>query len=376
VGTAYTPGLTVSAQALIQKTRRLPLKGEVLVEVGQQVEPQTLVARTELPGNVTMIRAADRLGVSPSELRGLLRKQVGDAVQEGELLAETRGLLGRWFKATLYSPLTGTVDYINEVTGNIGLRHPPQPVEINAYIRGTVTAILPEEGAVITTRGALVQGIFGIGGEQQGRLQVLASSREEKVGPDRLEADCRGRIVVIGGRVTFDLLRQAQQCGVVGVVAAGILDTDLKRLLGYDIGVAITGHEEVGFTLVLTEGFGEILMARRTFDLLRSLDGEEASLSGATQIRAGVLRPEVIVARPTLDQVELPSDWEGSQELAVGTPIRLIREPYFGALGTVAALPPELQRIDSGASVRVLVAALEDGRQVTVPRANVEILTG
>jgi len=361
---------------LIQKTRRLPLKGEVLVEVGQQVEPQTLVARTELPGNVTMIRAADRLGVSPSELRGLLRKQVGDAVQEGELLAETRGLLGRWFKATLYSPLTGTVDYINEVTGNIGLRHPPQPVEINAYIRGTVTAILPEEGAVITTRGALVQGIFGIGGEQQGRLQVLASSREEKVGPDRLEADCRGRIVVIGGRVTFDLLRQAQQCGVVGVVAAGILDTDLKRLLGYDIGVAITGHEEVGFTLVLTEGFGEILMARRTFDLLRSLDGEEASLSGATQIRAGVLRPEVIVARPTLDQVELPSDWEGSQELAVGTPIRLIREPYFGALGTVAALPPELQRIDSGASVRVLVAALEDGRQVTVPRANVEILTG
>lgn len=376
MGAAYTPGLTVSAQAFIQKTRRLPLKGEVLVEVGQQVEPQTPVARTELPGNVTMIRAADRLGVSPGELRGILRKQVGDAVREGELLAETKGLWGRWFKAALYAPHAGTLEYINEVTGNIGLRHPPQRVEINAYIRGSVTALLPGEGAVITTRGALVQGIFGIGGERQGRLRVLASSRQEKVEPARVDAECQGRVIVIGGRATFELMQQVQRCGAVGLVAAGILDTDLKRLLGYDIGVAITGHEQVGFTLVLTEGFGEIQMAQRTFDLLQSLDGEEASISGATQIRAGVLRPEVIVARPELAEAELPPPWEGSQELAVGTPIRLIREPYFGVLGTVTALPPALQRIDSGAAVRVLVASLEDGREVTVPRANVEIVSG
>jgi hypothetical protein len=314
--------------------------------------------------------------VSPGELPRLLRKQVGDAVQEGELLAETKGLFGRWFKASLLSPLTGAIEHINEVTGNVGLRPPPQAVEIKAYLRGTVTEVLPEEGAVITTRGALVQGIFGIGGERQGRLRVLSSTREETVGPDRLDAECQNQIVVIGGRATFDLMRQIQARGAVGLVAAGVLDTDLKRLLGYDIGVAITGHEEVGFTLVLTEGFGEIGMAQRTFDLLRSLDGREASISGATQIRAGVLRPEVIVSRSELSEAELTTDWEGSQELAVGTPIRLIREPHFGVLGTVAALPPELQRVDSGASVRVLVAALEDGQQVTVPRANVEIVSG
>ena len=376
VGTAYTPGLTVSAHALIRKTRRLPLKGEVLVEVGQPVEPQTRVARTELPGNVTMLRAADHLGVSPRELTGILCKQVGEPVQEGELLAETKGLWGRWFKATLLSPVTGTMEHINEVTGNMGLRHPPQPVEMNAYVRGTVAEILPEEGAIIVTRGALIQGIFGIGGEQQGPLQILSATREEVVGPERVDAECRGRIVVVGGPATFELMQQVQTQGAVGLVAAGVLDTDLQRLLGYDIGVAITGHEEVGFTLLLTEGFGEIIMAQRTFDLFLELDGQEASLSGATQIRAGVLRPEAIVARPELSDAELISDWEGSQELAEGTPIRLIREPFFGRLGTVAGLPPELQRIDSGASVRVLTATLEDGSQVVIPRANVEIVSG
>ncbi len=48
-------------------------------------------------------------------------------------------------------------------------------------------------------------------------------------------------------------------------------------------------------TLVITEGFGKMAMAHRTFDLLKSKQGMKASVNGATQIRAGVMRPEVIV---------------------------------------------------------------------------------
>jgi hypothetical protein len=60
--------------------------------------------------------------------------------------------------------------------------------------------------------------------------------------------------------------------------------------------------------------------------------------------------------------------------LEIGTPIRIIREPYFGALASVSALPPQLTTVASGASVRVLDARLADGQTVTVPRANVEII--
>ena len=47
-----------------------------------------------------------------------------------------------------------------------------------------------------------------------------------------------------------------------------------------------------------------------------------------------------------------------TQDLDLGTPIRIIREPYFGRLARVAALPPEPQTVPSGAVVRVLEAEL------------------
>jgi hypothetical protein len=52
----------------------------------------------------------------------------------------------------------------------------------------------------------------------------------------------------------------------------------------------------------------------------------------------------------------------------------MIREPYFGELGTVTGLPATLQVLESGTEVRVLTAKLPSGEEVTVPRANVEII--
>src|SRR2546422_984367 len=101
-----------------------------------------------------------------------------------------------------------------------------------------------------------------------------------------------GKIVVGGAFVGAEALARARAVGVKGVVVGGMHDQDLRALLGFDLGVAITGTETVGFTLVLTEGFGRIPMARRTFELLRQLDGRKTSISGATQIRAGVIRSE------------------------------------------------------------------------------------
>jgi len=64
-----------------------------------------------------------------------------------------------------------------------------------------------------------------------------------------------------------------------------------------------------------------------------------------------------------------------SEGLVPGTPLRIIREPYFGAIAEVVDLPPDLQVIDTEAHVRVLRAKLVDsGEIVTVPRANVEII--
>jgi hypothetical protein len=127
-------------------------------------------------------------------------------------------------------------------------------------------------------------------------------------------------------------------------------------------------------TLILTEGFGEIPMAQRTWDLLSSLEGELASIDGATQIRAGVIRPEVIVTRA--DAASGGSEEEPDQTLEPGSRVRLIRAPHFGSLGTVVALPVELADIETESSVRIAVVKLDTAGEARVPRANLEIIQG
>ena len=63
-----------------------------------------------------------------------------------------------------------------------------------------------------------------------------------------------------------------------------------------------------------------------------------------------------------------------SVALEVGTPVRIIREPYFGQLGTVTDLLVEPQELETEANVRVLGVVLESQERVILPRANVEII--
>ncbi|CCW35301.1 hypothetical protein CTKA_02614 [Chthonomonas calidirosea] len=381
MSTAYTPGLKVSSYTHIEKERRLPVKGRVLVKEGDAVWPDTVVARAELPSPMQTIRLAAQLGIEPSALPTVLKMKQGDQVQKGDLLAETRGLFGRFFRSRFYSPLSGTLELISPTTGNIGIRPPPLPVEQRAYVRGHVLRVLPQEGVVIHCTGALVQGIFGVGGERLGTLHVVTSGPDSPLTEHHIHEKHQGGVVVGGSLVTPEALRKAAEMGVAGIVCGGIVDTDLIAFLAdtlndpnYDIGVAITGQEPIPFTLILTEGFGPIPMAERTFRLFCHLEGQQASINGATQIRAGVLRPEVIVPLGSHEDSSPEADTQPTQALAVGTPIRLIRAPYFGAIGEVAELPTAPEPVESGAVVRVLRAKLADGRVVTVPRANVEII--
>jgi hypothetical protein len=373
MGTAYTPGLTVSANTVILKTRRLPIKGEVLVQEGEVVQPDTVVARALLPGILQTVRVAQTLGIEPKQIRGALTVKEGDTVEKDQVIAETKGFLGL-FRGVAKSPVAGTVELISEVTGHVGVRQPPTVIDVNAYVQGRVVKVLPQEGAVIETQGALIQGIFGVGGERRGALRVVVSDPSETLTAQHIPNDVAGQILVGGAAVEADAITRAAERGAVGIVAGGIRDTDLIRYLGRDIGVAITGSEDIPLSIIVTEGFGAIQMASRTFRLLKGLAGKTASINGATQIRAGVIRPEIIV--PLEDPTRLPESPPAreAQTLDIGSAVRIIREPYFGRLGTVVELPPELMEIESGTHARVLKARLDDGTVAVVPRANVEII--
>ena len=70
-------------------------------------------------------------------------------------------------------------------------------------------------------------------------------------------------------------------------MAGGIIDSDLIDYLGFDIGVAYTGHEDIPVTVIITEGFGKMRMADRTFQLLKDLNGFKASINGLLRFVQG-----------------------------------------------------------------------------------------
>ncbi|PJA29860.1 MAG: hypothetical protein CO189_01160 [candidate division Zixibacteria bacterium CG_4_9_14_3_um_filter_46_8] len=370
---AYTPGLKVTGKTLIKKRRILPLKGEVIVKIGDKVHPDDAVARTELPGNVEPTNVANILGVPPEDVSECMLKKIGDKVNKEEMIAKSKSFFGL-FTSSCRAKIDGTIENVSSITGQVLLRGAPIPVEVKAYLEGEVTDVYPREGVEVKCWGSFVQGIFGIGGETHGEIKVVSKDNKAVLDEKDITPELKGKVIIGGSLVTAAALNKAIAVGVRGIVVGGFNDKDLRDFLGYDLGVAITGNEDKGITLVVTEGFGQINMADHTYALLKSKEGCLACINGATQIRAGVIRPEVVIP---LAEGKMGAD-EGtkasSHGLEVGSPIRVIRHPYFGVIGKVTNLPSPLQKLESESMARVLEVELEDGRRAVIPRANVELL--
>ncbi|MFH1516141.1 MAG: hypothetical protein ABIG42_11870 [bacterium] len=373
---AYTPGLRVTRSTVLQKERILPLKGNVIVNKGDILSSDVVVAQTELPGSVFVLKnVVNQLGCDPDEIYDYMTKKEGEKVQKGETIAENKPFLGlKFLKTKITSPVDGSIEKISEITGQILFREPPVPVQIVAYVDGKVIEIIPNEGVIMETSATFIQGIFGVGGETWGELMVVADKPTDILSADKITPEVKGKIIVGGSLMTYEAFEAAKKNGAKGIISGGLNDADLRKLLGYDIGVAITGSEKLGLSIVVTEGFGDIAMADKSFRLLKERNGHKASINGSTQIRAGVIRPEIVI----------PWDWdtEVSKEttdaerggMSIGDPIRIIRAPFFGMIGEVTELPSELHVVESETKVRVLKVKFKDGKEFVVPRANVEII--
>ncbi|MEF3693895.1 MAG: hypothetical protein V3576_00935 [Candidatus Cloacimonadota bacterium] len=374
MGSSYSAGLTVTDSIILRKERILPLKGQVLVKKGDKVKGEDVVAQTLLPGKVVPLNLANKLGVTPAQLETYIKIKPGQQITRDTVLAETKGIFGLGFlKSEVRSPVEGEVESISAVTGQVLLREPRIPVQVKAFIDGIVSEVIENEGVIIENKSAYIQGIFGIADETIGEIHMIAQSPTEEISATQINESCRGKIIVAGSFIGLPVIEAARQFGVNAIITGGIDDQDLKKLLGYDIGVAITGHEKIGVTIVCTEGFGKIKMADKTFELLKRFNGKKASVHGRTQIRAGVIRPEIIIPL-SFEAEELVVPEAKLPVLEPGALIRIIRQPNFGKIAKVTGLPEELTKVESETLVRILEAEFEDGTRFRIPRANVEVI--
>lgn len=363
------PSLAAKKSVALRKVRELPIPGEILVRPGDLVEADKIVARATLPGDLHIIRLSELMGITRDEALKGVKVEVGEQVSVQTILCEHAGIFGL-FRSKLTAGIKGVVEFVSTETAHVGIRGDPTIISLNAYIRSRVAAIEGKQAVVLVTQAAFVQGIFGVGGERAGKIQLLPISAAAHIGPENIPAESRGKILVGGSKPSVEALRFAAAAGAVGFVCGSIDDVTLAAYVGHDIGVAITGDEEVPMTLVITEGFGELPISEKVLGILGPLNGFEASINGATQVRAGALRPEIIVpivASGAEEKVDLG-------DFALGQKVRVIRVPYFGVQAEIIGLPKKLVMIETGAESRVLQLKLASGEEVTVPRANVELI--
>lgn len=372
---AYTPGLEVSEHKKHQVQRILPIKGEVLVNKGDEVTAQKIVAETFMPGDIFPINLSNKLSMPPSDIPDHVLIKKGDKVEKGTIIAETKGFFGM-FKNVCKSPYSGTVETISDITGQIILRGKDHPVNVSAFMPGKVIDVKHNQGIAIEKEVTFIQGIFGIGGESFGKIVIATNTSEEILTSELINEEMKNSIIVGGSRMTSDAIDKAIEVKASGIISGGIDDQDLKEILGYDLGVAITGSEKIGITLIITEGFGDISMAKNTFNLLKSREGEETSINGTTQIRAGVMRPLIIIPTENDSGVSSKIVDKESGLLKLGSTVRIIRDPYFGKIGRVHSLPHNPKSLESGTKTRVLEVVIENDNILTVPRANIELIEG
>jgi hypothetical protein len=279
----------------IRKERRIPSRGDVLVGLGDAVQPDTLVARGIVTNpDVREIKLYVPLDVDPEQTRDYMLKAEGDAVERDEVIAIRRSFFGRQTRVAR-SPITGTVESYSPRSGRALIRGAPIRVETVAHIPGKVVQIIDAEGAVIEGRGYRFEGAFGVGGEARGTIAVAGENRQEPLTASDINESHKGSVVVGGSIVTLDALKAAQKAGVKAIITGGVDQKDLTYFIGREIGLGVTGDEGVGLTLILLGGFGVNPISTDAFSFLKDHEGRLACVDGSTQIRSRIIRPEIIV---------------------------------------------------------------------------------
>ncbi len=355
---AYVPPQShVAPLCTVRRERFLPVTGEVLVRAGQHVDASDIVARAHVPTGHAIVDVGRYLGVPALQADRYLSRKRGDEVKRGTVLAERRTTLGLQSRVAR-APAAGTIIATGE--GRVIIETAYDTIEVRAGIPGIVANLSPGLGVVVETSAALIQGVWGTGGQEFGVMQVLSEEHDQPLPAEAISVSHRGMIIVGGRGLDTEVLRRAREYHVKGLIL-GSLSTDL-----------IGEVSSLGVPVVLIEGVGDRAMAAPAFTLLKTNAGREVTLDARPGDRLEGSRPEVVIPLPSASH--LPPLPLVGEALAAGKRVRALRAPYAGAVGVVARLLSNPVLLPSGLRAPAARVDLDDAGPAVIPLANLEIL--
>lgn len=337
----------------VERKRVLPIDGNVLAKLNQNVTPTDVIAEATWSREHVLVDVSRTLGISPNAADRLIRVKENDKVSEGTEIAVSKGIIPR----TLRAPRDGRV--VATGGGQVLMETGDTAIKLKAGLPGIIIQIIPDRGALIRTVGALVQGTWGNGRIDTGLLLNLTEKPDDVLIASRLDISLRGSIILAGLVSDVDTLHAAAELPVRGLILSSISPA------------LVPAAGQMQYPIVAIDGFGQFPMNSAAYKLLTSNAKREATINAEAFNRYSGARPEVIIPLPVSREPPLPED---IATLEPGQTVRMRRAPHAGAIGTLTNLRPGLSTLPSGLRAQAATVKLENGEQIIVPLVNLEIV--
>ena len=340
--------LQIGCNQQVYRTFTLPYSGTVLVRIGQEVAAGDPIAEVRMPAHFQVFDVVNNFKINPRHIDRYIERLVGEPVKAGDIIAQKSGIIGRIFRA----PEDGMVVAIRD--GKITLAMGEKVVQVLAAFPGTVVEIISEQGAVIATQGALLQGIWGNG------LNVSAVLTRWGEEAEAEKADgFAGKILAVDHCASRAQLNRYLAEQPAGMVFGSILPQMLPEL------------ERADIPMMVLVGFGELPLDPISLQMLKQMQGQTVALNATTPDPLEGTHPELILpGRAQFTEELFPAE----ELLKVGRRVRLLGKPYAGSVGTVIELPEQPEMFASGLVMEAVVVQREDGQVIRVPRSNIVVI--
>lgn len=378
-----TPHLLANKRIRLITTKCIHIKralsgiGRFNAAKNQEVSPDDILGYSNIDAGFAAVNLAQTLGVSANEAARYLERPIGKTIFRGELLALKKGLLGN---KVITAPTDGLIESYDPRNGELKIKYISKEIALTAGVYGIVDDInLQNSEVLIKTLVSEIYGIFGSGKERSGILAIIGG-RGDLFTPRAVSTKISKQIIVAGGLIYGSTLRKSVEYGVYGIVCGGYNVSDYRAIAG-----TLSPHNrlgnDVGLTILATEGFGSIPIGEDIFNEIQKHEGGNVFINGnAGQLILPSQSSDSILKLRKISLPILAMRKVGSlgpettiSEIKAGDRVRIIWPPYMGAQGKILGIDKTATVLESGISTYLLTVETPM-LKIKVPYPNVEII--
>lgn len=370
--------LRLEKDIIVRVPRMLRGEGKIFVSAGREVSPGDIIGTATQFTGFRIVNLSSLLSVSPSEVIKYMKREVGQRIYKGELLAFKKG---QFFSAdkVITAPTDGVVDFVNSLSGEVRISLLPKTINLAAGVYGVVEKVDPKSNlCLIRAQVTRIYGMFGIGKTREGTLIIL-TKRDGVITKDMISPQYDECILSGGSLFSKEVLHSAISAGINGIMVGGINADDYQAIMGGSLTLQHKLDEDIGLSLVVCEGFGVIAVGDDIGNILKEynerfvlVNGNNASVSLPSFSSSSMIKVRS-TQLPSVGENLTPDVQQEEAQLTEGVRVRIIGPSFTGEQGKIIAIDKSESLMPS--QIRSTMVIVETNRRkIQTSFKNIEII--